>query len=134
MQVEVPAGGQCSKILRFGVPSTLTHLTLAFPMHRWYLVLMPSYRTANELPHKGTLTLDEASLETGVSKQVLLSKIKSGELTAYQRYWRYGIYGRMAWFIPITALKAWMIERAAKHLLGNYGLKHKTDQPATPLA
>lgn len=77
---------------------------------------MPAFDTADKLPHKGTLSIHEAALETGLSEGWLRIKIRSGELNAYKRIWRYGVYRRAGWFIPVTELKRWMIDRITKQV------------------
>lgn len=58
------------------------------------------------------LTLEEVHQQTGLAIRTLKKYIYLGKLGAVLRRWRYGVYRRQAWFIPITELKRFAAKRA----------------------
>ena len=78
---------------------------------------MPTYKNASDFPHPGMKTLEETRELTGLAISTLKKYIYSGKIGAVLRRWRYGVYRRQAWFIPISELKRFAAKRAvSKHL------------------
>lgn len=80
---------------------------------------MPSYKTADELPHpKSMLTVNEAASRIGLSPVSVRELIRKGRIGAFKRHWRYGVYERNAYFIPVKELKRYLTKKAVEGVTG----------------
>jgi hypothetical protein len=81
---------------------------------------MPAYRDAESFPRpKGTMTINEIHDYTGLAVSTIKLYIKQGKLGGILRRWRYGVYKRHAWFIPVDEVKRFLAKRAVDKYMRN---------------
>jgi excisionase family DNA binding protein len=81
---------------------------------------MPVYKSGEELPHDKSkfLTIKEASEAIGLGGATIRNLIIQGKIGAFKRKWRYGVYQRSAWFIPVSELKRYLTKELTEKLVG----------------
>lgn len=81
---------------------------------------MPVYKTAEDFPHpKDQLTINQVHEKTGLAVSTIKLYIKQGKLGAVLRRWRYGVYKRHGWYIPLDELKRFLAKRAVDKYMKN---------------
>jgi hypothetical protein len=95
---------------------------------------MPAYNTAQEKPHKGFLTTEEAGRVLGMGRRTVCYHIQKGHLTALAKRWKYGkVFIRTAYFIPIDEIKRFGMRKIVEKYAKPSGWVRATDDPAAIL-